>query len=121
MSAQTARYSKEKLAEFKAIIAENLQSAEEQIETLQAAVDKRKTQITNSNAGFSEGGKHFQEQAKNEQTIRRLEGQSRELKAALARIEDGSYGVDANTGKLIREARLKALPTATFDIVPPKK
>lgn len=37
-------------------------------------------------------------------------------RAALARIEDGSYGICASCGKPIGENRLKALPTATLCI-----
>ena len=121
MSEQKPQYSAEKLQEFKQLIEEKAQSAQEQIDTLKKAVAERKVQMTDNNTGFNEGGKHFQEQAKNKRTIRRMQGKTRGYRAALARIEDGSYGVCERTGKLIREARLRALPTATFDIVPPKK
>ena len=36
-----------------------------------------------------------------------------EIRAALARIEDGSYGVCARCGSAIASARLEAQPTAT--------
>lgn len=42
--------------------------------------------------------------------------EARQIRAALQRIEDGSYGTCANCGAPIAPARLKALPTATLCI-----
>ena len=39
-----------------------------------------------------------------------------EIKAALKRIEEGTYGICTNCGKQIAEARLEALPWATLCI-----
>ena len=39
-----------------------------------------------------------------------------EIKAALKRIEEGTYGMCTNCGKQIAEARLEALPWATLCI-----
>lgn len=36
-----------------------------------------------------------------------------QIKAALARIRDGSYGICASCGEQIGDARLKAMPAAT--------
>ncbi len=117
MTTDTVKYSSEKLAEFKQILSEKLEDVQGQIEDKKASVKNRKEQVAQSNLGFSEGSRHFQQQAKNKQLIRRLQHKARELKAALGRIEDETYGVCDRTGKLIREARLQAMPTARFDIV----
>ena len=45
----------------------------------------------------------------------RLE-EARDIRAALQRIADGTYGTCANCGAEIAPARLKALPTATLCI-----
>lgn len=116
MATDTVKYSAEKLAEFKQILSEKLAEVQERMEDKKASVDDRKTQVAQSNLGFSEGSRHFQQQAKNKQLIRRLQHKARELKAALARVEDETYGVCDRTGQLIREARLQAMPTARFDI-----
>ena len=42
-----------------------------------------------------------------------LRREMRDIRAALARIEDGSYGTCARCGDEIGDARLEALPTAT--------
>ena len=116
MTTDTVKYSPAKLKEFEQILNEKLEEAQEQINDKKESVNKRKTQVAQSNLGFSEGSRHFQEQAKNKRFIRRLQHQSRELRAALGRIEDETYGVCERTGKLIREARLHAMPTAKFDL-----
>ena len=43
---------------------------------------------------------------------RELEAQLAEVDAALARLDDGTYGIDENTGEPINPARLEALPAA---------
>lgn len=45
-----------------------------------------------------------------------LEAQLAEVDAALARIDDGSYGIDEVTGAPIDPARLDAIPTARRNI-----
>ena len=42
--------------------------------------------------------------------------EARDIRAALQRLRDGSYGVCAKCGGDIAEARLEALPTATLCI-----
>ena len=117
MIMDTVKYSSEKLAEFKQILSEKLAEVQEQLTDKKTSVDKRKTQVAESNLGFSEGSRHFQQQAKNKQLIRRLQHKARELKAALGRIEEETYGICERSGELIREARLQAMPIARFDIV----
>ncbi len=50
--------------------------------------------------------------------VEKLEDELKGVNAALLRIERGTYGLDAKTGKPIREERLKANPAARSDIVP---
>jgi len=45
-----------------------------------------------------------------------LEAQLNEVAAALARIDDGTYGIDEVTGEPIDPERLKAIPTARTNI-----
>lgn len=40
----------------------------------------------------------------------------RDIKAALKRIEEGTYGIDKYTGDSISEARLRARPTSTTSV-----
>jgi RNA polymerase-binding transcription factor DksA len=45
-----------------------------------------------------------------------LEGELAEIEAALQRLDDGSYGVDEETGRPIDPERLEAYPTARTNI-----
>ena len=50
--------------------------------------------------------------------LEQLEAELEELQAALARVDDGTYGVDEVTGEPIDPERLEALPTARTNIAP---
>jgi len=118
MQNDNIQYSADKLKKFKAILEEQLKTATEELASIQKDQKDQKQHLANTNVDFNENSKHFQQQAKNQQFIRRLQDKVRELKAALERIEDKTYGVSEYTGELIREERLLAMPTATFDIEP---
>ena len=45
-----------------------------------------------------------------------LEAQLAEIDAALARVDDGTYGIDEETGEPIDAARLDALPWARTNV-----
>jgi RNA polymerase-binding transcription factor DksA len=51
--------------------------------------------------------------ANNDQVLGQLEPRYNEVKAALARIEAGTYGICAKCGEPIEEKRLEANPAAT--------
>lgn len=53
---------------------------------------------------------------------RQAESELQEIRDALKRIEDGTYGIDEKTGKEIPEERLLAMPTARTNVTaaPPK-
>lgn len=48
--------------------------------------------------------------------VEELEDELKRTNAALLRIEQGTYGIDAKTGKPIRKERLSANPAAETDI-----
>jgi len=116
MSENKKAYSEDKLKEFKIIIEENLTKAKDELHTIQNKLESQLEHVSNTNVDFNENSKHFQNQAKNESHVRRLETKIMELESAMDRIEDGTYGVSERNGELIREDRLKAMPTATYDI-----
>lgn len=117
MSNSTIQYSPDKLKKFKTILNEKLKRTTEDLEGLIGDRKERKERIANANVDYNQTSSHFQQQAKNGQFIRRLQRKSRELKAALNRIEEGTYGICERSGGLIREERLMAMPTAKFDIL----
>ena len=56
------------------------------------------------------------EREKDLSILEQLEEELAELEAALARIDDGTYGIDEVTGDAIDPARLEALPTARTNV-----
>jgi RNA polymerase-binding transcription factor DksA len=52
------------------------------------------------------------EREKDLSILEQLEGELAEIEAALQRVDDGTYGVDEETGEPIDPERLDALPTA---------
>lgn len=117
MSDTTEQYSAEKLKKFKVLIEDHLKSATVELEKSKKDQKDQKERLANTNVDYNQSSKHFQQQAKVKQHISRLQRKARELKAALKRVEDKTYGVCERTGKLIREERLMARPVSRFDIV----
>ena len=56
------------------------------------------------------------EREKDLSILEQLERELAELQAALARVDDGTYGIDEVTGEPIDPARLEALPTARTNV-----
>lgn len=118
MSEKT-RYSDEELQEFKQLILDKLAKA-------QADYDLLKADITNTGsndvADTSPTFKVLEEGASTlskEEVGRLAERQMKfiqHLKAALVRIENKTYGICRETGKLIPKERLRAVPHATLNI-----
>ena len=111
--AEKTRYSDAELQEFKEIILAKLDKAYKDYEQL-------KNEVTNSDgndtADTSPTFKVLEEGANtlNKEESGRLA--QRQMKAALVRIENKTYGICRETGKLIPKERLKAVPHATLSI-----
>ena len=56
------------------------------------------------------------EREKDLSILEQLENELSELQAALARVDDGTYGIDEVTGEPIDPARLEAIPTARTNV-----
>ena len=56
------------------------------------------------------------EREKDLSILEQLERELEELHAALERVDDGTYGIDEQTGEPIDPARLEAFPTARTNI-----
>lgn len=117
MSNNKTQFSPEKLKNFKTIVSDELKLVEKELTKLKEEREAQKLKRAHTNVAFNQSSKHFQQQAENKQIINRLQRRSRELHSALERIEDKTFGICERTGELIREERLKAKPTARFDIL----
>lgn len=119
MAELKTRYSDNDLLEFKDIILKKITRAEEDLALLQS------TYMNGSNNGtddtspqfksFEEGSETMSKES-NVQLAIRQEKFIRDLKNALIRIENKTYGICRVTGKLIQKERLKLVPHATLSI-----
>ena len=124
MSDVKLKYSDEDLQEFKEIINKKIARAQEDLALLEASYKNdanNGTDDTLSNfKSFDEGSEVMSKEA-NVQLAIRQEKFIRDLKNALLRIENKTYGVCRVTGKLIQKERLKLVPHATLSIEAKRK
>jgi RNA polymerase-binding transcription factor DksA len=102
------------LEEFRQIILEKLERTEKDIQTLRDMLDSNDINQTKI-LSFEDSAYAYQR----DNTIRmisRLEKFKNDLKRALIRIDNKTYGICRETGKLISKERLRAVPHATLSI-----
>jgi len=113
------RYSDKDLAEFKELIINKIAYAEEDLALIKSAFKNDSNNGTDDTSptfkAFEEGSETMSKEA-NVQLAIRQEKFIRDLKNALLRIENKTYGVCRVTGKLIMKERLKLVPHATLSI-----
>mgnify|MGYP001791313197 FL=1 len=118
------RYSDSDLQEFKDIILKKIERAEEDLELLRSSykngVDNGTEDTSPTFKSFEEGTDTMAKEA-NMQLAIRQEKFIRDLKNAIIRIENKTYGVCRVTGKLIQKERLKLVPHATLSIEAKRK
>ena len=116
---EKTRYSDEELAEFKELILKKLAVAREEYESIMG------TLMNTDNNGVDDMSPTYKalEEGANTQTKEELSLlASRQqkfikgLEAALVRIENKTYGICRETGKLIPKERLRLVPHATLSI-----
>ena len=107
---ERTRYSDADLQEFKAIIQQKIEKAEKDLVLL------RESFINDQNNGTDDTSPTFKAFEEGAELAGRQEKFIRDLKHALIRIENKTYGICRVTGKLIDKERLKAVPHATLSI-----
>ena len=116
---EKVRYSDEELQEFRAIIEDKIKKAEHDLNLLKETFVNDKSNSTDDTSptfkAFEEGSDTMSKEA-NSQLASRQEKFIRDLKNALVRIENKTYGICRVTGKLIDKERLKLVPHATLSI-----
>jgi len=119
-----AQYGEAELNEFKEIILKKIARAQEDLDLLNSAYKNDSANGTDDTSptfkAFEEGAETMAKEA-NVQLAIRQEKFIRDLKKALLRIENKTYGVCRVTGKLIQKERLKLVPHATLSIEAKKK
>ncbi|NNK82521.1 MAG: TraR/DksA family transcriptional regulator [Flavobacteriaceae bacterium] len=113
------RYSDKELEEFRVLIQEKIKKAQHDLELIKSAYMNDHNNGTDDTSptfkAFEEGSKVMSKEANSQLAIRQ-EKFIRDLKNALIRIENKTYGVCRVTGKLINKERLKLVPHATLSI-----
>lgn len=107
------------MEEFKALIEEKIKKAQADLELIKSSYMNSATNGTDDTAptfkAFEEGSKVTSKEENTALAIRQ-EKFIRDLKNALIRIENKTYGICRVTGKLIDKRRLMAVPHATLSI-----
>lgn len=113
------RYTDKELERFKNIIIKKIDKAQQDFDLLKSAYMNDSDNGTDDTSptfkAFEEGSETMSKEA-NTQLALRQEKFIRDLKNALIRIENKTYGVCRITGKLIKKRRLMVVPHATLSI-----
>ena len=113
------RFSDADLAEIKEIILQKIEKAQNDLELIKSAYTNDADNGTDDTSptfkAFEEGSETMSKEANSALAIRQ-EKFIRDLKNALIRIENKTYGVCRVTGKLIEKERLKLVPHATLSM-----
>ena len=116
---EKTRYSDDELQEFKALILGKLDKARQDYELYKNAItqgDGNDTQDTSPTFKVLEEGAATLSKEEAGRLAQRQEKFIQHLQAALIRIENKTYGICRETGKLISKERLRAVPHATLSM-----
>lgn len=115
--AEKLRYSDAELQEFKVLILEKLEQAQKEYDDLRSSmVNSNDTADTSPTFKVLEEGANTLNRESLAQLANRQLSFIQKLKAALIRIENKTYGVCRETGKLIPKERLRLVPHATLSV-----
>jgi RNA polymerase-binding transcription factor DksA len=117
--AEKTKYSDEELEEFRILILEKLDKAKRDYEQLRAGVTNSEgNDVSDTSPTFKvleEGATTLSKEESGRLAQRQMKF-IQNLQAALVRIENKTYGICRETGKLIPKERLRAVPHATLSI-----
>ena len=113
------RYTDEELEEFRSIINEKLKIARSSFESMMRQImnaDGNDIDDTSPTYKALEEGSSTQTKEELVQMANRQQKFIQGLEAALARIQNKTYGIDRITGELIPKERLRAVPHAPLSV-----
>lgn len=116
---EKVRYTDEELLEFKVLINEKLAQARADYEDLKAIVthsQSNDTEDTSPTFKVLEEGASALSKEESGQLALRQHKFIQSLEMALVRIENKTYGICRETGKLIPKERLRLVPHATLSV-----
>jgi DnaK suppressor protein len=113
------RYNDTELQEFKQLINEKIRIAREELHSLAASLNSGNTNGTDDTASsgktLEDGSASLEKESINQLAARQKKFID-QLEAALTRIENKTYGICRETGKLIPKERLRAVPHTTLSM-----
>jgi RNA polymerase-binding transcription factor DksA len=116
---EKTRYSDVELQEFKDLILDKLRIAKEELNSLASSLSTPNANGTDDTAGtyktLEDGSATLEKESINQLAARQKKF-IEQLEAALVRIENKTYGVCRETGKLIQKERLRAVPHTTLSM-----
>lgn len=119
MAENKTRYLDKELEEFKQILLDKLAKAQEDFDTLKSSLshtDGNDTLDTSPTFKVLEEGAMVMSREETGKLAQRQDKFIQHLRGALIRIENKTYGICRETGKLISKERLRAVPHATLCI-----
>lgn len=119
MATEKTRYSDAELEEFKQIILEKLAVAQKNYNQMMASLSGADSNGTDDTSPTYKVVEDDAYALTKDETIRLASRQQKfiqSLQAALVRIQNKTYGICRETGKLIPAERLRAVPHATLSI-----
>ncbi len=117
--AEKTRYNDNELQEFRELIEKKLAEARENYELLKAAISKENdngTEDTSPTFKMLEDGSDVLSREDTARFATREKKFIKNLEDALIRIENKTYGICRDTGRLISKERLRVVPHATQSI-----
>jgi len=117
--AEKTRYTDEELMEFKELINQKLEKATIDFDILKKTIthsESNDTQDTSPTFKVLEEGAATLSKEEAGRLAQRQQKFIQHLQGALIRIENKTYGICRETGKLISKERLRAVPHATLSI-----
>ena len=116
---EKTRYSDAELQEFKELLLDKLKSAKEELNSLASSLSTPNANGTDDTAGtyktLEDGSATLEKESINQLAARQKKF-IEQLEAALVRIENKTYGICRETGKLIQKERLRAVPHTTLSM-----
>ena len=116
---EKTKYADSELQEFKDLIQEKLRMAHEELSSLASSLSNPNANGTDDTAGtyktLEDGSATLEKESINQLAARQKKF-IENLEAALIRIENKTYGICRETGKLIQKERLRAVPHATLSM-----
>lgn len=116
---EKTKYSDAELEEFREIILKKLEKAQNDYDQLRKSLDNSEgNDVRDTSPTFKvlEEGASTLNKEESGQLAQRQMKFIQHLQAALVRIENKTYGICRETGKLIPKERLRAVPHATLSI-----